>query len=246
MSGHSKWAGIKHQKGIADARRGQTFTKLANLITVASKQGGGDPEMNFKLRLAIQKAKAANMPMANIERSIKRGTGELGGAQMEEITYEGYGAGGVAIMVEAATDNRNRAASEIRSAFTKHGGRLGESGSVAYQFDQKGVLTIETDDPDATALAAIEAGADDIDEQEGSVVVYTAATQLDAVRSKLSASGFVVESAELSRIPKTTIEVTDPKAAATLMKLMNALEELDDVTATAANFDIPDGVMENA
>jgi YebC/PmpR family DNA-binding regulatory protein len=245
MSGHSKWAGIKHQKGIADARRGQAFTKLANLITVAAKQGGGEPEMNFRLRLAIQKAKAANMPMANIERSIKRGTGELAGAQMEEVTYEGYGPGGVAVMVEAATDNRNRAASEIRNAFSKHGGRLGESGSVAYQFDQKGVIALKSPDLETATLAAIEAGADDIEEEDGGLLVYTAPGQLESVRANLAADGYDIESAELSRIPKTTVAVSDPKTAATLMKLMHALEDLDDVSATAANFDIPPELMES-
>jgi YebC/PmpR family DNA-binding regulatory protein len=240
MSGHSKWAGIKHQKAIVDARRGQAFTKLANLIAVAAR-AGVDPEMNFKLRLAINQARAANMPTANIERAVKKGSGQLGGEQISEILYEGYGPGGVAILVQVTTDNRNRAASEVRSAFTKHGGRLGETGSVAYQFDQKGTITFKTNDAETATMDAIEAGAEDIDDdQAGELTVYTAPTQLDAVRSKLSESGYQVESAELAYVPKTTVTVSDAKTAATLMRLMDALEDLDDVTATYANFDIPE------
>lgn len=246
MSGHSKWASIKHQKGVTDARRGQAFTKIANLISVAVKQGGPDPEMNFKLRLAIAKAKSANMPTANIERSIKKGSGQLGGEQVEEITYEGYGPGGVAIMAAVATDNRNRTAAEVRSAFTKHGGRMGETGSVAYQFDQKGIMNIKTTDVETAELDAIEAGADDIDEQAGGVTVYTSPTALESVRAKLVDAGYEIESAELAFLPKSTVAVTDPKSASTLMKLMDALDELDDVTDTYANFDISDEAMEAA
>lgn len=243
MSGHSKWASIKHKKAITDARRGQAYTKLANLITLASKQGGGDPEMNFRLRLAVAKAKAANMPTANIERAIKKGLGEGGGAAVEEIMYEGYGPGGVAIMVEVATDNRNRTAAEVRSAFSKHGGRMGESGSVAYQFAQRGVIVLKADDPDGVALAAIEAGVEDVEQDSSSVTVYTVPAQLDQVRSQLSQAGLEVESAELSWIPKTSISVPDPKTAQTVMRLMDALDDLDDVTGIAANFDIPEEVV---
>ncbi|MBW3538241.1 YebC/PmpR family DNA-binding transcriptional regulator [Candidatus Parcubacteria bacterium] len=246
MSGHSKWASIKHKKAITDSRRGQAFTKLANLVSVAAKQGGPDPEMNFRLRLAVDKAKAANMPMANIERAIKKGSGQLGGDQMEEITYEGYGPGGVAVLVEVATDNRNRTAADVRSAFTKHGGSLGTTGSVAYQFDQKGVLSMKVSDIDQATLDAIEAGAEDIEEDEGVITVYTAPTQLEAVRSALVACGYDIETAELARVPKNTVAVSDPKTAATLMKLMDALDELDDVTATHANFDMAEEAMEAA
>jgi YebC/PmpR family DNA-binding regulatory protein len=246
MSGHSKWASIKHKKAITDARRGQAYTKLANLIALAAKQGGGDPEMNFRLRLAVAKAKAANMPTANIERAIKKGLGEGDGAAVEEIMYEGYGPGGVAIMVEVATDNRNRTAAEVRSAFSKHGGRLGESGSVAYQFVQRGVIALKADDPDSVALMAIEAGAEDLEQDNSSVTIYTIPTDLDRVRSQLSEAGLDVESAELSWVPKTIMTVSDPKTAQTIMRLMDALDDLDDVTGTAANFDIPQAVLEQA
>jgi YebC/PmpR family DNA-binding regulatory protein len=246
MSGHSKWASIKQKKAITDARRGQAYTKLANLIALAAKQGGGDPEMNFRLRLAVAKAKAANMPTANIERAIKKGLGEGDGAAVEEIMYEGYGPGGVAIMVEVATDNRNRTAAEVRSAFSKHGGRLGESGSVAYQFVQRGVIALKADDPDSVALMAIEAGAEDLEQDNSSVTIYTIPTDLDRVRSQLSEAGLDVESAELSWVPKTIMTVSDPKTAQTIMRLMDALDDLDDVTGTAANFDIPQAVLEQA
>lgn len=244
MSGHSKWSSIKHKKGIADQRRGAAYTKLANLLTVAAKQGGGDPEMNFKLRLAIAKAKAANMPLTNIDRAIKRAVEGSGSAQVEEIMYEGYGPGGVAVMVEVATDNRNRTAAEVRSAFTKHGGSLGTNGSVAFQFDQKGVINLKASDAEQAIMDAIEAGADDIEEDSDGVIVYTAANQLEAVRSKLAEQGYDVDSAELAFIPKTTVAVNDAKTAGTLMRLMDALDELDDVANTYANFDIPEEVME--
>ncbi len=244
MSGHSKWSSIKHKKGIADQRRGAVYTKLANLLTVAAKQGGGDPEMNFKLRLAITKAKAANMPLTNIERAIKRATEAGDSSQVEEIMYEGYGPGGVAVLVEVATDNRNRTAPEVRSAFTKHGGSMGTSGSVAFLFDQKGVINLKTSDVDQATMDAIEAGADDIEDDTGGIIVYTAANQLEAVRSKLSILGYDVDSAELAFIPKTTVAVSDAKTAGTLMRLMDALDELDDVANTYANFDIPEEVME--
>ncbi len=239
MSGHSKWATIKHKKGIKDARRGAAFTKFANLISVAARSGG-DPATNFKLRLAVEGAKRAGVPNTNIDRAIAKGSGAAGGAQIEEITYEGYGPGGVAVLVQTATDNRNRTGAEVRSAFTKHGGSLGTAGSVAYQFDQKGVINIETADFEKATLDAIEAGADDIDEGEGEITVYTTPNQLETVRSNLAAAGYNADTAELQFIPKTTVAVDD-KAATTLMKLMDALDELDDVTGTAANFELPDG-----
>lgn len=237
MSGHSKWATIKHQKGIKDARRGAAFTKFANLISVAARSGA-DPETNFKLRLAVDKARKSGVPNQNIERAIKRGAGLEGGAALEEVLYEGYGPGGVAVMVGTATDNRNRTAAEVRSAFTKHGGSLGTAGSVAYQFAQKGVIEIKTPAVEAATLDAIEAGAEDIDEIEGGLIVYTAPTALDGVRKTLSDAGYAIESAELSYIPQTMVAV-EGKSAETIMKLMDALDELDDVTDTVTNADLP-------
>lgn len=238
MSGHSKWSTIKHKKGIKDARRGAAFTKFANLISVAARSGA-DPETNFRLRLAIAKAKEAGVPNNNIERSIRRGAGLDGGAALEEVMYEGYGPGGVAVMVETATDNRNRTAAEVRSAFSKAGGSLGTTGSVAYQFDQKGVIGIVTDDTETATLAAIEAGADDIEESDGAITVYTGPTQLDAVRKQIQEAGYTIDSAELAFIPKQSTQVST-ELAGKVMKLMDALDELDDVTATHTNADFPE------
>lgn len=243
MSGHSKWASIKHQKGIKDARRGASFTKFANLISVAAR-GGADPATNFKLRLAVDSAKKAAVPNANIERAIRRGSGQDDTGTFEEITYEGYGPGGVAVMVETATDNRNRTGPEVRSAFSKHGGSLGTSGSVAFQFTQRGVIVINITDLEAAEMAAIEAGAEDVDEGDGQLVVYTKPTDLDAVRKALTAVGYTVEKAELSFEPNTTIAVSDEATAGKLMRLMDALDELDDVTNTYANFDIAPEVLD--
>lgn len=244
MSGHSKWHSIKHQKGAADAKRGKAFTQLANLIALAAKQGGADPAMNFKLRLAIQRAKAANMPSANIERSIKRGSGQLGGEQIEEITYEGYGPGGAAIIIEVATDNRNRTAPEIRTALNKSGGRMADAGSVVYQFDQKGVIELKPSDVEAATLDAIEAGADDVEEEDGRLLVYTLANQLNQVQTKLTEMGYDVSSSELSYIPKVTMMVDDEKVANQLIRLMDQLDSMDDVTATHSNFDISEAIAE--
>lgn len=239
MSGHSKWSSIKHQKAVADSRRGAVFTKLANLITLAARQGGGDAEMNFKLRLAVAKAKAANLPTANVERAIAKGTGAGAGAVMEEILYEGYGPGGVAILVEVATDNRNRAASDVRSAFTKHGGRLAEAGAVKFQFDHKGIIELgETGE--AAELAAIEAGADDIAAEDDKLVVYTNPSKLEAVRAQLVAGGHSVDSAELAFVPRQTVTVSDQKVAGQLLRIMETLDELDDVSETYANFELPE------
>jgi YebC/PmpR family DNA-binding regulatory protein len=243
MSGHSKWASIKHQKAATDAKRGAVFTKLANTIAVAAKQGGADPETNFSLRLAIQKAKAANMPASNIERSIKRGSGQLGGDQIEEITYEGYGPGGSAIIIETATDNRNRTGPDVRTALSKAGGRLADAGSVVYQFDQKGVIRLQPGDLEAATLDAIEAGADDVEEEDGTLVVFTAPKQLNAVRTKLTEMGYDINAAALAYIPKTTILVEDEKTARQLLRLMDALDDMDDVSATHANFDISEALM---
>lgn len=245
MSGHSKWATIKHQKAAKDARRGAAFTKFANLIAVAARHGA-DPETNFRLRLAINQAKVAGVPAANIERAVKRGSGQLDGAQMEEVIYEGYGPGGVAIMVGTATDNRNRTAADVRSSFTKYGGNLGTAGSVAYQFAQKGEIIIPASDLEEATMAAIEAGADDVEENldDNKLTVYTAPAKLDAVRKALAASGYEAESAELTFVPTSTMQVSDSKTATSLMKLMDALESLDDVTNTYSNFDLAPELLE--
>jgi YebC/PmpR family DNA-binding regulatory protein len=243
MSGHSKWASIKHQKGVKDARRGASFTKFANLISVAAR-GGADPATNFKLRLAVDSAKKASVPNANIERAIKRGSGQDGGAAFEEVMYEGYGPGGVAVLVETATDNRNRTASEVRSSFSKHGGGLGTTGSVAYQFAQRGLIVVPATNMDTATMDAIEAGAEDVEEGEGQLIVYTKPTELDTVRKALAEKGYAAEKAELSFEPSTTIQVSDEATARKLMHLMDALDELDDVTNTYSNFDIDPGLME--
>jgi len=243
MSGHSKWASIKHQKAVKDARRGASFTKFANLISVAAR-GGADPATNFKLRLAVDSAKKAGVPNANIDRAIKRGSGQDGGGTFEEITYEGYGPGGVAIIVETATDNRNRTAPDVRSAFGKHGGTMGTAGSVAYQFTQRGVVVIDAADLEAATMDAIEAGAEDVEEGEGQLIVYTKPTELDLVRKALTEKNYTVEKAELSFEPNTTVAVTDETTARKLIRLMDALDELDDVTATFTNFDISPELME--
>lgn len=244
MSGHSKWHSIKHKKAATDAKRGKAFTQIANLIAVAARQGGSDPEMNFKLRLAINKAKAVNMPSANIERSIKRGAGELGGAQIEEITYEGIGPSGIGIIIEAATDNRNRTAPEVRTALSKHGGRLADAGSVLYQFDQKGVIRIAASDLETATLDAIEAGAEDVEESEGQLTVYTTKNSLNTVQTALMAAGYEIAESELSYLPKSTVLLTDEKAARQVVKIMDLLDDMDDITNTYANFDIAPEVLE--
>ncbi len=243
MSGHSKWASIKHQKGIKDARRGASFTKFAALISVAAR-AGADPDSNFKLRLAVDLARKSGVPNANIERAIKRGSGQDGSTTFEEITYEGYGPGGAAIIVEAATDNRNRTAPEVRAAFTKHGGSLGTPGSVLYQFTQRGVIVVPATDLDTATMDAIEAGAEDVEEGDGQLIIYTKTSDLDAVRKALEAKNYPIEKAEFSYEPNTTVEITDADAAKKLMRLMDALDDLDDVTATHANFDITPEIMQ--
>ncbi len=244
MSGHSKWASIKHQKGIKDVRRGASFTKYAALISVAARSGA-DPTTNFKLRLAIDSARKSGVPNTNIERAVKRGSGQDGGGTFDEVLYEGYGSGGVAIMVETATDNRNRTASEVRATFSKHGGNLGTAGSVAYQFEQRGVIEIPVSDLDAAEMDAIEAGAEDVEEGEGRLIVFTKHDELDKVRKALTEKDYVPERAELSYEPTTTIAVTDEETARKLMKLIDTLDELDDVTRTYANFDIAPELLES-
>lgn len=245
MSGHSKWAQIKRQKGANDARRGQLFTKLGREITVAARNGGGDPAANFRLRLAIQKARDNNMPLENIERAIKRATGATEGAALEEIVYEGYGPSGAAIMVEALTDNRNRTVSEVRSVFTRVGGSLGETGCVSWLFDPKGIVTIDASgkDADEVALMAIDAGAEDVRTEDNSVEVYTAPGDLEAVRQALERNGLTISSAEITMQPKTTVDLEE-KDAIQVLKLMDRLEELDDVQRVHSNVDFSADVLE--
>jgi YebC/PmpR family DNA-binding regulatory protein len=238
MSGHSKWSTIKRQKEATDAKRGAVFTKLANAIAIAAKSGG-DPSTNFALRLALEKARAANMPNANIQRSIDRGLGKLGGNAIEEITYEGYGPGGIAIIVECATDNKNRTYPDVRLAFSKNGGNMAEPGSVMFQFTRKGVITAEfSGDADEAMLTAIDAGAEDAEVTDGELVIYTDAKQLPAVRDALSAKGFTIKSAELNFVANNTVDITDTETARKVMNLMNALDDLDDVVNVYSNFDI--------
>lgn len=241
MSGHSKWSTIKRQKGAKDAARGVLFTKLGNAIAIAARNGD-DPETNFSLRLAIDKAKSANMPTANIQRSIDRGSGKLGGAQIQEVMYEGYGPGGVAIMVECATDNLNRTLPEVRLAFSKHGGRLAEKGAVAFQFDRKGMIRV-VGTGDDVLMQALEAGALDVQEEGEESVIYTDPKALAKVRDALQAAGLKVEDAELTFVPNNTMSVSDRNTAGKIMRLMDALDDLDDVTATHVNFDIPEELL---
>jgi YebC/PmpR family DNA-binding regulatory protein len=240
MSGHSKWSTIKRQKGVKDAARGAVFTKLGNAVAIAAR-GGTDPDMNFSLRLAIDRAKAANMPAANIQRSIDRAK-DKDAAQLHEILYEGYGPGGVAILAECATDNINRTYPDVKLAFSKHGGNIAEKGAVAFQFDHKGMIRAKTAGDDVL-LQALEAGAEDVQEEDGESIIYTGPKDLAKVRDALAAGGLQVTEAELTYVPNTTVEVTDAKTAGKIMRLMDALEDLDDVTATHVNFDIPEELL---
>lgn len=243
MSGHSKWHTIKHAKGVADAKRGQLFTKLTREIIIAAREGGGSPEGNFRLRLTIQKARDANMPMDNIDRAIKKGTGEIEGGALTEMVLEGYGPNGTAIMVNALSDNRNRTVQEVRSTFVRGGGSLGESGSVAWLFDSKGIITIKAENVNADdlALAAIDAGAEDVKVESDYVEVYTTPGTLEKVRAALEAQKVAVESSELQMVPKSMVQLED-KAALQTLKLLEKLEEIDDVQAVFTNADIPDSV----
>ncbi|MES2970700.1 MAG: YebC/PmpR family DNA-binding transcriptional regulator [Patescibacteria group bacterium] len=241
MSGHSKWSTIKRQKGAKDAARGAVFTRLGNAIALAAR-GGDDPGMNFTLRLSIEKAKAANMPMANIQRSIDRGSGKLGGAQIQEVMYEGYGPGGVAILVECATDNINRTYPEVKLAFSKHGGNVAEKGAVAFQFDRKGSIRVKGGGDDLL-LAALDAGADDVQEESQESIIYTDAKQLATVSDGLKAAGIEVIEAEITYVPNNTVEVKDAETAGKIMRLMDALEDQADVTTTHVNFDISEELL---
>lgn len=244
MSGHSKWSQIKRQKGVADAQRGQLFTKLAKEIIIAAKQGGPDPNANFRLRMAVQKARDNNMPADNIDRAIKRATGGTEGAEIAEITYEGYGPAGTAVLVEVATDNRNRTVAEVRNVFTRAGGSLGESGSVAWNFDSRGLISVVANgqDPDDVALYAIDAGADDVQVGEGTIEVYTSPADLEKVKKALEEHELKVESAESARVPKTTIQL-DEKNAIQMLRLVEKLEALDDVQKVYFNAEFSDDVL---
>jgi len=247
MSGHSKWSSIKHQKGVTDARRGQLFTKLARELTVAARQGGADPEMNVRLRLAVQKAKDNNMPLDNTERAIKRGAGigDGGQAAMEEVVYEGYAPGGAAILLEAVTDNLNRTVSEVRNVFARGGGNLGDRGCVAWNFESGGVITVETSQEQAEdlALLAIDAGAEDFDLDVTQLEVRTTPETFEQVRLALEEKGAILARAELSMMPKTTVRLEVKQATQTL-RLLDRLEELDDIQHVYTNADFPDEVLE--
>jgi YebC/PmpR family DNA-binding regulatory protein len=245
VSGHSKWAGIKHKKAVVDAKRGQAFTRAAREITIAAKEGGGDLDGNFRLRLAVQKAREVNMPADKIQAAIDRGTGAGKGEALEELRYEGYGPAGVAIMVDCLTDNRNRTAPAIRHVFSKYGGSLGETNSVAWMFERKGVLTASTGDrdPEEIGLAAIEAGADDIHVDGSALEVTSEPSTFEDVRKAVEATGVTIENAEITMQPKQTVPVGEDKATAVL-KLLEALEEEEDVQQVYANFDIPADVLE--
>ncbi|MFZ0013825.1 MAG: YebC/PmpR family DNA-binding transcriptional regulator [Acidimicrobiia bacterium] len=243
MAGHSKWANIKHRKGRQDAARGKLFGKLAKAIEVAAREGGGAIEFNPSLATAVEKAKAASMPNDNIDRAIKRGTGEVEGAAYEEFFYEGYGPGGVALYVQVLTDNRNRAASDVRSAFTRHNGNLGEPGSVGYLFEQKGLI-LAAGDEDEVMLTALDAGAEDVrDAGDGSYEVITLASEMRSVRDALAGGGLEVESADVTQLPSNLVPV-DESEAKKLLRLIDALDDLDDVQAVFSNYDIDDSVME--
>lgn len=243
MAGHSKWANIKHRKGRQDARRGKLFGKLAKGIEVAAREGGGSVEFNPTLATAVDKAKAADMPNDNIERAIKRGTGEVEGAVYEEMYYEGYGPGGVALYVQVLTDNRNRAASDVRSTFTRHNGNLGEPGSVGYLFTQKGVIVVKGAEDDVM-LSALEAGAEDVrDSGEGAYEVITEAGSMRGVRQALESDGIEIESADVTQLPSTTVPVEE-KDAKKVLRLIDDLDDLDDVQSVFSNYDIDDSVME--
>ena len=246
MSGHSKWATIKHQKGAKDKARGKLFAKVLRQVEVAAREGGGDPDANPTLRTMFQKARDASIPMDTIERAIKRGTGELEGVTYEQITYEGYASGGVAVLVEVLTDNRNRTGADVRSLFTRNGGSIAEPGAVAWQFDRKGqVLVDRKADEEELMLAALDAGADDIADDGELWRVTTAPTELHKVRSAVEEAGMTVDSADLTMVPQTTIPLTDAEGAKKVLRLIDALDEHDDVQNVHANFDIPDNILES-
>jgi len=245
MSGHSKWSSIKHKKGAADARRGKVFTKLIKELTVAARLGGGDPTGNPRLRSAIQAAKAENMPKDNIERAIKKGTGELEGTSYEEVNYEGYGPGGVALLVDCLTDNKNRAVADIKYILDRHGGNLGEPGCVSWMFEKKGLIVFERADVDEESLLALalEAGAEDVEEDKTTFEVITSTADFESVKKAFDDAKMEYTMAEVSMIPKNTVRL-EGKKAEQMLNLMEALEENDDIANVYANFDIPEEVME--
>ena len=245
MSGHSKWSQIKHKKAKTDAVRGRVFTKLIREITIASRQGGGDPAGNPRLRLAIQTAKEANMPAENIQRAIKKGTGELEGQVLEEFSYEGYGPAGVALIIDVVSDNRNRTTGEVRHALTKHNGSLGENGCVSWNFETLGVITVERKgiDEDKLMAAALEAGATDVSDEGEAFEVYTDPTELSVVSESLRSTGFAYVAAEVQKVPKTFVKLAGDDARK-VIRLVEALEDLDDVQRVSANFDIPDEILQ--
>ena len=245
MSGHSKWHSIKHKKALVDAKRGSVFTRLIREITVAAKIGGGDPSMNPRLRTAVAAGKAANMPAKNIENAIKKGTGDLPGVVYEEIAYEGYGPGGVAVLVQTTTDNKNRTSAEVRHAFTKYGGNLGEVGCVTWMFFKKGQLLVDGKDVDEDELmmVALDAGAEDVVNNGDNFSIVTGPNELVDVQDKITETGFTVQSSEVAMIPENFVKV-EGKEAASLMKLLGILEDLDDTQLVSANFDIDDELLE--
>lgn len=242
MAGHSKWAKIHRGKAVEDAKRGAIFTKLGNAIAIAAR-AGSDPDMNFSLRLAIDKAKQANMPAANIQRAIDRGSGKLGGEQIQEVMYEGYGPGGAAILVECATDNINRTYPDVKLAFSKHGGNIAEKGAVAFQFDRKGVIVVKGEGEDLL-LEILDAGAEDAEEDgDGEITIYTDQKELAKVRDALQSKKIKIEEAELSYIPQNTVMIDEASTAGKLSRLMDALESLDDVSKTHVNFDVSEEIL---
>jgi YebC/PmpR family DNA-binding regulatory protein len=241
VAGHNKWSKIKRGKAVEDAKRGAVFTRIGNQIALAAKSGA-DPTMNPVLALAIEKARAANMPNTNIQRSIDRGSGKLGGAQIQEVMYEGYGSGGVAVLVECATDNVNRTYPDVKLAFSKHGGSIAEKGAVAFQFDRKGMVRVKGGGDDLV-LQALDAGAEDVQEDEGESVIYTDPKELTNVRDALRETGVEVIEAEQTFVPNNTVAVTDEATAGKIMRMMDALENLDDVVNTHVNFDIPEELL---
>jgi YebC/PmpR family DNA-binding regulatory protein len=247
VSGHSKWSSIKHKKGAADIKRGKLFSKLSRAIIVAAREGGADPDSNLALQNAIEKARSYSMPKDNIERAVAKGAGEgAGGQAFETVVYEGYGPGGVAVIVETLTENLNRTAAEVRHTFSKHGGNLGTGGSVAWMFERRAVVLVPADgvDEDELMMAAAEGGADDVSGDGSSFEVTSSPEALRGLRQAIEGAGFAVESAELTLLPKTTVELTEESAARTVVKLVEALEELDDVQEVYANFDIPEAILE--
>lgn len=245
MSGHSKWANIKHRKAAQDAKRGNLFQKLVKAIIIAAKEGGGDPSTNVRLKAALDRAKAASVPANNIDRAIKRGTGEIEGAVYEELVYEGYGPEGVAVIIECLTDNKNRTTPEIRVLLDRSGGSLGATGSVGWMFERRGVINLSGDNLDEEELmeAALECGAEDVERDDG-FVVYTNPSDLNEVKEALEAKGYGIDNAESQMVPKTTVVVSNPDKAKKILKLMDMIESHDDVQSVASNFDIPQEIMD--